>query len=120
MGADAEAGMRAEGAGAGAARGGGVPGAEAVVYEDTRAYQDGNALAGPLSEVFGVDVTRAAVRCTACGLAGPLPGLRVYAHAPGAVARCPGCEHVVLRLVLGNGTAWLDLRGTVGLRVPLA
>ncbi|WP_236009481.1 DUF6510 family protein [Actinomadura physcomitrii] len=94
--------------------------AEAVVYEDTGAYQDGNALAGPLSEVFGVDVTRAAVRCTACGLAGPLPRLRVYTHAPGAVARCPRCEHVVLRLVLGNGTAWLDLRGTVGLRVPLA
>ena len=114
--------MRGNGPGAGA-RGDGAEagsGAEAVVYEDAGAYQDGNVLAGPLSEVFGVDVTRAAVRCTACGLAGPLPGLRVYSHAQGAVARCPGCEHVVLRLVIGNGTAWLDLRGTVGLRVPLA
>ncbi|MDL4817088.1 DUF6510 family protein [Actinomadura opuntiae] len=96
------------------------PGRQAVVYEDTGAYQDGNALAGPLSEVFGVDVTRAAVRCTACGLAGPLPALRVYSRAPGAVARCPGCENVVLRLVIGDGTAWLDLRGTVCLRIPLA
>ncbi|QKG18487.1 DUF6510 family protein [Actinomadura verrucosospora] len=111
--------MAAE-AGGGAVAGGTVPGREAVLYEDTGAYQDGNALAGPLSEVFGVDVTLAAVRCTECGLAGPLPGLHVYMRAPGAVARCPGCEHVVLRLVIGDGTAWLDLRGTVGLRVPLA
>jgi Family of unknown function (DUF6510) len=82
-------------------------------------YEDGNALAGPMSEVFAVDVTTAAIRCTHCGADGPVAALRVYTHAPGQVARCPGCEEVVLRLVRTPDSAWLDLRGTVALRVPL-
>ena len=83
-------------------------------------YQDGNALAGPLSEIFAVDVTAAVGRCTGCGSTGPLARLRVYGPEPGLVARCPDCEQVVLRLVRGPDAAWLDLRGTVSLRIPLA
>jgi hypothetical protein len=45
--------------------------------------------------------------------------LRVFARAPGLVARCPGCEAVMLRLVRGPDRAWLDLRGTVSLQIPL-
>jgi hypothetical protein len=41
----------------------------------------------------------------------------VYGPEPGLVARCPGCEEVVLRLVRGPGTVWLDLRGAVSLRM---
>ncbi|MFC1401434.1 MULTISPECIES: DUF6510 family protein [Streptacidiphilus] len=81
---------------------------------------DGNALAGPLAEIFRVDVTAALGRCTACGLDGPLASLLVYGRAPGPlVARCPGCEAVVLRLVRGPEEAWLDLTGTRCLRIPL-
>lgn len=80
---------------------------------------DGNALAGPLREIFAVDVTSAGCRCVHCGRAGPVATLRVYLDAPGFVARCPGCGQVVLRLVRGATTAWLDLRGTVTLRIPL-
>jgi hypothetical protein len=79
-------------------------------------YEDGNTLAGPLSEIFAVDVTGATVRCAACGLTGPVATLRVYSRA---VARCPGCEEVILRLVRTPDSAWLDLRGTVSLRIPL-
>jgi hypothetical protein len=82
-------------------------------------YEDGNAMAGQLREVFAVDVTAAVGRCVACGLVGPVASLRVYSHAPGLVARCPGCEAVVLRLVRGPSSAWLDLRGTVSLQIPL-
>ncbi|WP_049563790.1 DUF6510 family protein [Nonomuraea sp. SBT364] len=82
-------------------------------------HLDGNALAGPLGEIFAVDVTAATGRCASCGLAGPVASLRVYGPEPGLVARCPGCEEVVLRLVRGPGAAWLDLRGTISLRVPL-
>ncbi|GIH94830.1 DUF6510 family protein [Planobispora siamensis] len=82
-------------------------------------YQDGNALAGPLGELFAVDLTVAECRCAGCGLAGPVASLRLYGPAPGLVARCPGCEEVVLRLVRGPGSAWLDLRGAVTLRIPL-
>lgn len=82
-------------------------------------YVDGNALAGPLGEIFAVDVVAASGRCVSCGLAGPVAALRVYQHAPGTVARCPGCDEVVLRIVRGPDSAWLDLRGTYSLRVPL-
>ncbi|MDF2706210.1 DUF6510 family protein [Nonomuraea muscovyensis] len=85
----------------------------------TADHLDGNALAGPLSEIFATDVTAATGRCANCGLAGPIAGLHVYGPEPGLVARCPGCDEVVLRLVRGPGTAWLDLRGAVSLRVSL-
>jgi phage FluMu protein Com len=81
---------------------------------------DGNALAGPLHEVFAVDVTVATVRCAGCGRAGVVAELQVYAHAPGLVARCPACEQVILRLVRGPDRAWLDLHGSVYLEIPLA
>lgn len=82
-------------------------------------YEDGNALAGPLREIFAVEVTAAIGQCAACGLTGPVATLRVYRHAPGMVARCPGCDEVVLRLVRAPDAAWLDLRGAVSLRIPL-
>jgi hypothetical protein len=82
-------------------------------------FVDGNALAGPLREVFAVDTTSAACHCVNCGRTGPVASLRVYARAPGLVGRCPGCEQVVLRLVRGPDAAWLDLRGTVSLQIPL-
>jgi hypothetical protein len=85
----------------------------------TAEHLDGNALAGPLSEIFAVDVTAAVGRCASCGLTGPVAELRVYGPEPGLVARCPGCEEVVLRMVRGPGAAWLDLRGAVSLRVRL-
>ncbi|WP_174551881.1 DUF6510 family protein [Herbidospora mongoliensis] len=83
-------------------------------------YQDGNALAGPLSEIFSLDVTVAQGKCAACGLRGPLAQLHVYGPDPGLVARCPSCEEVVLTLVRGPNDAWLDLRGSVSLRIPIA
>lgn len=82
-------------------------------------FVDGNALAGPLREIFAVDVTVATSRCVSCGQSGPVAALRVFAHAPGLVARCPGCDAVVLRVVRTPDRAWLDLRGCVGLQIPL-
>jgi hypothetical protein len=87
--------------------------------EMTAEHEDGNALAGPLREIFAVDVTAAIGRCVSCGLIGPVAALRVYRRAPGAVGRCPGCDAVILRLVRGPSAAWLDLRGTVSLQIPL-
>ena len=86
----------------------------------TDQYEDGNALAGPLREIFAVDVTAATGTCVGCGRTGPVATLRVYSHAPGLVARCPDCDEVIMRLVRGPRTAWLDLRGTVSLEIPLA
>src|SRR6266545_4115174 len=54
-------------------------------------YADGNALAGPLREIFAVELTSATGRCASCGRTDTVAALRVYLDAPGAVARCPGC-----------------------------
>jgi hypothetical protein len=83
---------------------------------------DGNVLAGPLRELFAVEVTAADGRCAGCGMRGPVASLHVYGSedGPGLVARCPGCDAVMLRLVRGPDAAWLDLRGVVSLRIPLA
>jgi hypothetical protein len=82
-------------------------------------YEDGNALAGPLQEIFAVDVTVAVGRCAGCGRTGEVAELRVYQRAPGLVARCPGCDSVLLRLVRTPTQAWLDLSGIASLRIPL-
>jgi Family of unknown function (DUF6510) len=82
-------------------------------------WTDGTTLAGPLQDVFRVDVIAAIGRCTACGRTGPMAETRVFDRAPGVVARCPTCDQVLLRLVRGPGRAWLDLRGLVYLQLPI-
>lgn len=83
---------------------------------------DGNMLAGPLQELFAMDVTVADSQCAGCGLQSPVAAMHVYgtADGPGLVGRCPACQAVMLRLVRGPEAAWLDMRGTVSLRVPMA
>jgi hypothetical protein len=88
-------------------------------FFDAEDYEDGNALAGPLAELFAVDVTVAEAQCAGCGATGSVAALRVYSRAPGYVARCPSCSEVVMRLVRSTDAAWLDLRGAVRLRVPM-
>jgi hypothetical protein len=82
-------------------------------------WVDGNALAGPLSELFGVDVTAAVGRCAGCGRTGPFAEARVHDRAPGLVARCVGCQRVLLRLVRAPSRAWLDLQGLAYLQFAL-
>jgi hypothetical protein len=64
---------------------------------------DGNALAGALSEIFITDATTAIGQCANCLRTGPIAETRVYASAPGLVARCPSCEKVVVRVVRAPG-----------------
>lgn len=82
-------------------------------------YLDGNVLAGPLSEIFSVDVTAAFGRCVACGQTNPVARLHVYTDCPGLIARCPGCQHVVLRIVRSPESVWLDMRGCAALSIAL-
>ncbi|HEX9356199.1 MAG TPA: DUF6510 family protein [Streptosporangiaceae bacterium] len=74
-------------------------------------HLDGNALAGPLGEVFAVDITTAVGQCASCGTSQAMGQAMVYTDAPGLVARCQSCGEVVLRATRGPGRAWLDLRG---------
>jgi Family of unknown function (DUF6510) len=86
----------------------------------TEAAYDGNTLAGPLSEVFAVEVTTAVGRCQGCGTSSQLATFRVYGPDPGFVGRCPGCESVLMRLVRTPDALWLDLSGMSSLRILMA
>jgi hypothetical protein len=81
---------------------------------------DGNALGGMLADVFVGDVTAAVATCAGCGAAGPIAATLVSTMQPGAIARCPSCENIVLRLVCADGRAWLDLRGVSVLELSLS
>jgi hypothetical protein len=81
-------------------------------------YLDGNAAAGALSEVFAMDVTAAITRCDGCGRTAVFAESRLYVDAPGLVARCAGCDAVLLRVVSTPSDTYLDLRGLTYLRVP--
>jgi DNA-directed RNA polymerase subunit RPC12/RpoP len=59
---------------------------------------DGNAIAGPLLEHFGREMTTARGACAHCGAAAQIAELRVYVCAPGTVVRCPACGSVVIVL----------------------
>ena len=92
---------------------------ETVMDADDSGRVDGNALAGPLSDVFVADVTTAGVTCTSCGRAQALAALEVYGAGPGMTARCAGCHEVVVRISRTPGRAFLDLRGTTVLRLSV-
>ena len=82
------------------------------------ATYDGNIMAGPMAEVFAMEVTAAIARCAGCGRSTVVAELVVYGPDPGLVARCPGCGEAVLRLVHTPGSVWLDLSGMSTLRLP--
>jgi len=82
-------------------------------------YLDGNAAAGELSRIFAMDVTTAEGQCAHCGAIKRFAEAHLYMHAPGAVARCAACEHVLLRLVNARQRVFLDARGMTFLRLDI-
>jgi hypothetical protein len=83
-------------------------------------YCDGNMLAGPLLDVFAVDVSASVAVCAGCRRTDSVATLHVYGRGPGLVARCPGCESVMVRYAETPHGRWLDLRGTAVLRLDPA
>jgi hypothetical protein len=76
-------------------------------------HLDGNAAAGPLSEIFTREVTAAVARCASCGSTGPLGGALVYGETMGTIVRCTACEAVLLRFAETPRGVRLDMRGIV-------
>jgi hypothetical protein len=79
---------------------------------------DGNAIAAPLFDVFGVEMTTAVGTCRGCGWAGPLAEVAVYLVTPGVVARCPRCDALLIVIVDRRGMACLELAGFSSLEQP--
>jgi len=84
---------------------------------DTYNYLDGNAAAGELSRIFAVDVTSALGHCANCGAKRRFAEAHLYMDGPGIVARCPVCQHVLLRIVNIGQRVLVDLRGLAYLRL---
>jgi hypothetical protein len=76
---------------------------------------DGNAIAGSLVDVFGVEMTTVIAVCAGCGAGGRVAELQVYLRAPGAVARCRACSSILMVLVSVRGITCVDLRGLAAL-----
>jgi len=74
-------------------------------------YLDGNAAAGELSSILAMDVTTAQSQCANCGATKHFAEAHVYMQAPGVVARCAVCEHVLLRVVNVRHRVFLDMHG---------
>ncbi|HKU09652.1 MAG TPA: DUF6510 family protein [Sinomonas sp.] len=82
-------------------------------------YLDGNALAGPLSEVFSIDITAALGTCGGCGAVRALAQAHLYVDAPAKILRCPSCGWVLLRLDERAGRLILDLSGFAHLTIQV-
>ncbi|HEY8300395.1 MAG TPA: DUF6510 family protein [Jatrophihabitans sp.] len=83
----------------------------------TDRHRDANALAGPLADLFGGDVTAALAECAGCGRRDVIANLHLYDGGPGAVLRCASCQAVVLRYAITPHGTWLDVRGAAVLRL---
>jgi Family of unknown function (DUF6510) len=80
-------------------------------------HVDGNALAGPLSEIFSVDMTMATGTCSSCGDASPLATAMVYLKPKTYIVRCHVCEAILLTLQQSDSTTRIDLSGMASLTV---
>ncbi len=72
---------------------------------------DGNAVGGLLHDVFAREMTIAPAECATCGTESAMGRLLAFTQAPGVVLRCPGCEGIVLRVVVTSSAIHLDARG---------
>jgi hypothetical protein len=80
---------------------------------------DGNAGAGELSKIFALDVTAAEGQCAHCGAKRRFAEAHIYMRAPGVVARCAVCEHVLLRVANAGQRMFLYVRGMSYLRLDI-
>jgi hypothetical protein len=78
---------------------------------------DANAVAGELTELFGVDLTALIHRCAHCGNRGAVGTLRAWTRGPGVVLRCSICSEVVVRWMRTDAGARVDLRGVAYLQM---
>jgi hypothetical protein len=81
-------------------------------------HVDGNSLAGPLSELFAIDLTTASARCLSCGDVSELARAIVYPDPTGHVVRCSQCEDVLMVVVQEPDSVCIELRGMAWLKVP--
>jgi hypothetical protein len=80
---------------------------------------DGNAIAGILYEVFGVEMTTYVRACHSCRSANAIGAYHVYRGA-GTVLRCPVCSDMALTVASGREDCVVRLQGVWTLQLPRA
>lgn len=76
---------------------------------------DGNAIAGQLNEMFGIEMTGNEAECAGCGEVRPVGALLAFTQGPGIVLRCPNCSSVMLRVAQTPRGIYMDARGSVSI-----
>ena len=75
-----------------------------------RLMLDGNAVAGVLQEVFGVEMTPAMVTCDECGATEAVGATHVFQGA-GIAMRCRRCDNVLVTIVKDDTRVWIGFAG---------
>lgn len=81
---------------------------------------DGNGAAGLLLEVFGTEMTAAAVTCGSCETVALIGESALYMGGPGAVIRCHACASVLMVVTKIGSMHCLDLMGIGAMDMPQA
>ena len=77
---------------------------------------DGNAVAGLLQEIFGLEMTTATETCATCGATAAVGAVHVFRSA-GVVLRCPRCGSVLAKIVRRRSCTCVDLTGLRAMHV---
>jgi hypothetical protein len=89
------------------------------IEDEEATWLDGNAAAGVLTQVFCSEPSNAVIVCAGCGATAAIGALPAYGLELGAILRCPHCDTAVLRVGTAGTMLWVDLRGSVSLRVRI-
>lgn len=81
-------------------------------------HVDGNALSGPLSDIFTVDMTTASGTCASCLDSSPLALAMVYPKPNTFIVRCHVCDSVLLTIIQSSRETRIDLAGLASLTIP--
>ena len=79
---------------------------------------DGNAAAGSLRDVFGVEMTAAIAECATCGDRGRIAETMAFVRGPGVVLRCRACRSVAVVITEVRGINCVDVSGFREIEMP--
>ena len=79
---------------------------------------DGNAAAGVLQEIFGIEMTAVAATCVTRGAVAPIGESTLYAGGPGTVIRCRSCDGLLVVITQVRGRYCVDLTGIRAVDMP--
>ena len=67
-----------------------------------------------------MDITSVIVTCAGCRASAPFAEQRAFLGSPGTVLRCPGCDHLLARVVETRTELWLEMSGSASWRFPVS